>query len=514
MKILLINPMHHPHSMNFAHCMDIVGAKYSHLPLALPTLAALTPDDCTIELIDENVKPVPLTTDADIVALSGSVPQRERLFELAARFRKLGKFVVIGGPITFDLLEQCRANADVVFVGEAEYTWPAFIKDYRQGDHKALYQQEEWINIDDSPVPYYHLLESHNYASGCIQVTRGCPNRCDFCDIPVRYGNQPRSKKIDQVLQEIRILAGLGYDSVFIVDDNFAGNRAYAKDLLRAIAVLLPTLPVKMYFYTQTTLDVGNDDELLELFKAAAFLRLFIGIETGDREGLRDLNKRHQVDMNIKSAVDNIRSHGITVWAGIMFGLEGDDITSFDRQYEFIRDTDFIPVQVGLLQAVPGTPLYKRAIDGNRLLRLPSVYGLTALSEDDIPKATNLVSTKMNDSEIEKNFARVLRKMYSPEFFRGKLLQYMKSSGRNVRPSKLVLNVRNTMILLRMIAYYLFRADRETRKMFLQVLLVLPFQGLQILDEAVFHLLAYKHMRTHYYRIAEICETGNENIPA
>ena len=361
--------------------------------------------------------------------------------------------------------------------------------------------------MEDSPIPHYHLLKSDQYASGCIQVTRGCPYRCHFCDIPVKYGDHPRSKKIDQVLSEIRILADLGYDSAFIVDDNFVGNKPHAKALLKKIAALLPTLPTKMYFYTQTTLDVANDDELLELFRAAAFLRLFIGIETGDKDRLRELNKRHHADIDIQQAVEKIKSYGITVWAGIMFGLEGDDLSSFDRQYEFIRKTSFIPVQVGLLQAVPNTSLYRRALEENRLVKLPSLFGLTALSEAEVSKATNLVPQSMKEVELEKNFATVLRKIYSPEFFGSKLIQCFDCSSRKMMSSKLAWNRKNMMILMRMLSFYLFRADRDTRKMFFRVIRVFIWHGMRNLDEVVFHLLAYKHMQKHYYKIAEICES-------
>jgi len=320
-KVSFINPLHHPHSMNFLHCLDIVGVKYSHMPLSLPTLAALTPPDWTVELIDENVEPVNFETDADIVALTGSVAQRLRVFELADGFRKRKKLVALGGPITFDLLEECKAHADVVFIGEGEYTWPAFLEDFKKGSWKNLYHQQEWIDMKDSPVPLFRLLKPGQYASGCVQVTRGCPYRCDFCDIPVKYGSGPRSKQIDQVLKEIRILSEIGYDSAFIVDYNFAGDKSYAKALLKAMAALLPSLPTRMYFYTQATLDVAADDELLELLKAASFLRLFIGIETGDQARLSELNKKHHTEIDIKRACEKIRSYGITVWGGIMFGL-------------------------------------------------------------------------------------------------------------------------------------------------------------------------------------------------
>jgi radical SAM superfamily enzyme YgiQ (UPF0313 family) len=506
MKIAFINPKHHPHSMNFLHCLDLVGVQYSHMPLSLPTLAALTPRDIEVRLIDESVEPVPMDIDADIIALTGSIPQRNRFFELADGFRKRGKLVVVGGPITFDMLEDCKAHADVVFIGEGEYTWPQFLADHRAGNHKAVYLQKDWIKMEASPIPRFELLRKGAYASACIQVTRGCPCRCDFCDIPVKYGSAPRSKKIEQVLEEIRILARLGNDSIFVVDDNFAANRSFAKELLRRIAKLLPTLPTKMYFYTQATLDVANDDELLGLLREAAFLRLFIGIETGDNGKLRELHKRHQTDIDIPRAVAKIKSYGITVWAGIMFGLESDDLATFDQQLAFIRDTDFIPVQVGLLQAVPETPLYLRAEQDHRIIKLPSIIGLTALSEREVEKATNLMPRKMTERELEHGFAQVLRKMFAPDIFGMKLIRYMGADSRPMKASKLAVNGKSIMILLRVVNFYLFHADRDTRWMFFRVMGTLIKRGLRNVDETVFHLLAYKHIQAHYYKIAEICD--------
>jgi radical SAM superfamily enzyme YgiQ (UPF0313 family) len=507
MKVLFVDPLHHPHSMNFLHCLDLVGVQYSHMPLSLPTLAAVTPPDIAVELIDESVEPVPLDTDADVIALTGSIPQRKRLFELADNFRKRKKLVAIGGPITFDMLEECKAHADVVFIGEGEYTWPQFLIDLKAGSYKPMYHQKDWIKVEDSPIPRFELLKKGAYASACIQVTRGCPFRCDFCDIPVKYGQSPRSKKIEQVIEEIRILSRLGNDSIFVVDDNFAANRSYAKALLREIARLLPSLPTKMYFYTQATLDVANDDELLGLFRDAAFLRLFIGIETGDNGKLREMHKRQQVDIDIPKAVSKIKSYGITVWAGIMLGLENDELSSFDRELAFIRDTDFIPVQVGLLQAVPGTPLYKRAQEEKRLIKLPSIIGLTALSEREVERATNLIPLKMTEQELEHNFARVLRLMFAPEIFGMKLIRYMNVGSRPMLSSRLPVNAKSIMILLRTVNFYLFHANRETRRMFFRVMGKLLTHGLRNVDEIVFHLLAYKHIQAHYYKIAEICES-------
>ena len=189
------------------------------------------------------------------------------------------------------------------------------------------------------------------------------------------------------------------------------------------------------------------------------------------------------------------------------FGLESDDLSSFDQQLAFIRDTDFIPVQVGLLQAVPDTPLYKRAQEGHRLIKLPSIIGLTALSEREVAKATNLLPRNMTEQELERNFARVLRLMFAPEIFGMKLIRYMNVGSRPMLSSKLSVNGKSIMILLRIVDFYLFHADRDTRRMFFRVVGKLLTHRLRNWDEMVFHLLAYKHIQAHYYRIAEICES-------
>jgi len=285
--------------------------------------------------------------------------QRDRVFELADEFRKRGKLVALGGPITFDMLEQCKQHADVVFIGEGEYTWPAFLDDFKKGAHKALYHQQEWINMEDSPVPRFELLKTGQYASGCIQATRGV--------LRVRLLRHPDQVRRRAAFEEdqpgarrdpgpVPARQRLGLHR----GRQFRGEPALCQGPAQGHRRTAPTLPTNMYFYTQATLDVANDDELLGLLQAARFLRLFIGIETGDKNRLRELNKRHQTEMDIKAACEKIRSYGITVWAGIMFGLEGDDLSSFDKQVEFILETNFIPVQVGLLQAVPGTPLCQR----------------------------------------------------------------------------------------------------------------------------------------------------------
>lgn len=189
MRVCFLNPRIPAAPMNFQFAMDLVDCAFSHIPLPLCTLAALTPAGIDVFLVDETVEEVDLTLDAYVIAMTGIYCQRERLFELADAFRARGKTVVIGGPIAHDLTDACRAHADVVFLGEAEYTWPRFCADYRAGRFEREYRQEGFVDMEDSPVPRFDLLKASRYSSGCIQATRGCPFRCEFCDVPDKHGS-------------------------------------------------------------------------------------------------------------------------------------------------------------------------------------------------------------------------------------------------------------------------------------------------------------------------------------
>ena len=356
MKVVLLNPAIPTSAMNFGFAMDLVGCAFSHIPLPLATLAALTPAGVDVAIVDECVEPVDLDLAADIVAMTGIYSQRERLFELADAFRGRGRCVVIGGPIATDLEDACRAHADVIFQGEAEYTWPAFIREFQAGAHQPVYRQEGYVDMADSPVPRFDLLKADRYTAGCVQVTRGCPYRCEFCDVPTKQGRVPRSKSVPQVLAEVEQLVALGFDSVFFVDDMFIGNLPLAKELLKALAELIKRLPVPVYFYTQVTLNVARHEDLLELFYKAGFRRFFIGIETHDQAKLQAMGKSQNTELGIMEAIRRIQSYNITVWAGLIVGLDGDDADTTRRMVEFGQDSAISPTLLGLLQALPGAP--------------------------------------------------------------------------------------------------------------------------------------------------------------
>lgn len=503
MKLSLVTTKIEPHAMNFAYCMDLVGCKFSHIPLPLATIAALTPDDVRVEILDENIETIPENIDADIVAITGILCQKERTFALADRCRQQGKTVVIGGPIADDLPDECQQHADVVFIGEAEYTWPKFIQEYRGGQHQQRYHQTDWVDMKDSPVPRFDLLKANRYSAGCLQVTRGCPYRCDFCDVPAKNGGFPRSKPIANVLKEIEALSKLGYDSIFIVDDHFAGNRKFAKDLLLAIAEFLPTLPTKMYFYTQVTLNIAKDDELLELFNKASFRRLFIGVETDNEQQLLDMNKKQNTELSVRDAIRKIQSYGITVWAGILFGLDKDDPQFYDEQFQFIMESGITPVQIGLLQAMPDTPLYEKIQQQGRLRILPNVMGASGLGDNKTFFASNIEPQTINEKQRNKLFAEALKKIYAPQAYAERIInaeKYIRNRSYKTWP---VLDMFHIKAVARTLFYYLFKADFATKKMFLKIIGSFLTGKTNNLDELVFHIIIYKHLRTFYYNLAD-----------
>jgi len=504
MKVCLLNPRIPPAPMNFQFAMDLVDCDFSHIPLQLCTVAALTPRDVEVFIVDENVEPVDLELDADVIAMTGIFSQRDRLFQLADQFRRRGKTVVIGGPITSDCPDDCREHADVLFVGEAEYTWPRFCAEFAAGENAAQYEQRAFVDMRDSPIPRFDLLKASRYSSGCVQATRGCPYSCEFCDVPQKHGNRPRSKPVERVLQEVEQLAALGFDSVFFVDDHFAGNRKYARALLTELAALVQRLRPQVYFYTQTTLNVARDEELLRLLHAASFRRVFIGIETPDLTKLRAMDKTQNTEMDMREAIARFQSYNITVWAGIILGLDGDDESTFDEQYRFIMETGITPTLIGLLQAMPGAPLYERIRREGRLRVLPGVVGSNAMGTLSAQGASNIAPLSLGMHGLMRRFSDFVRRVYEPEAYAQRVLE---ASARGTRCAPSVLDgltYKNAKIIARMVHWYLRNDDLRVRQVLARVLGAAALRRGRGLEELIYHLVIYKHLRTYYFETAEI----------
>jgi radical SAM superfamily enzyme YgiQ (UPF0313 family) len=431
-KIYLVAPKNPESFWTFDRILRSLRKRCVFPNLALPTVAALTPPEHEVVLCDENVEPVDFDTDADIVGITGYVVHKRRMFEIAAEFRRRGKLVVAGGPLATLCPEELSGRVDVLFVGEAEYTWPRFLHDHATGRWQAEYRQDDKPSMLDSPVPRFDLLKVDRYRTLTIQFARGCPYSCDFCDIIVMYGRRPRTKSVSQVLAEVSAIHRLGVTNIFVVDDNFIGNKREAKALLAALAEWQRQRDYPIEFMTEVSLNVAQDDELLALMKEAQFATVFVGIESPRAASLVESNKAQNMREDILTAVHRIQAAGIQVMAGMIVGFDSDDARIFDEQFRFIQDARIPISMTGMLNAIPKTPLHARLKEAGRLI---------AESVGDQFVFTNIVPQGMSRLELYEGYRRLLRRLYAYRNYRrrsmafllnkGALLQYRLLAGRD-----------------------------------------------------------------------------------
>lgn len=503
MKIDLIVPVFPPAHWNFAFAMDLEGSAYSHPPLGAITLAAHTPDDVAVRVLDESVAPIDLDATADVVGISAMYIQRERAFALADALRARGRTVLMGGGIVAALPDECARHADVCFFGEAEHTWPEFIEDFCRGRHRSHYAAGGRFDMTQARTPRYDLLDMRDYSTGSIQTSRGCPFRCEFCDVPRFDGNRSRTKTLEQVMSEVRQLWDMGLDSIFFVDDHFLGNRRFAKTLLRELASFQRTIGHRLIVYCQTTLNVAADEEMLELLYHAGFRRLFIGIESDEPEALVSANKAHNTTMPVAEAVARIQRWNIAVWCALLAGFDGDGPEVFDRYADFAQRAGIAMVIPGLLQAVPGTAYHERMEREARLVPLRNGYvGGQAGSLDSL-LVSNVEPVRMSHEQLIAGYRRLARKLYEHDAYADRVIAFL-SAGEmpeRARPSLRSLWA-SRGILERTLRHYL-GGDGERRRFFLRIVRHLLRTRMRRADEAIFHLVIYKHLRDFYFKAAD-----------
>lgn len=431
-KIYLVQPKFPISYWGLEHFLPLTPYQAVFPPLGLLTLAALTPPDFAVTLCDENIgESVDYLTDAPLIGITGYIIQIERVFEIAERFRALGKMVVIGGPLANLLPDVCSFFCDVLFEGEAEYNWPRFLRDYLAGTVERRYVEPEKIHLPDSPLPRLDLLKG-NYAHGVVQCTRGCPFSCEFCDIIVMYGRKMRLKPIERVLQEIDAWKARGVPQVFFADDNFIGNRAYAKDLLRALAQWNKRQHHAMSFYTQASIDMVRDEELLELLRDANFVSVFIGIESPRKSSLAETHKTQNEKLDMVESIHKIQSYNLFISAGMIVGFDNDDTTIFDEQFDFLQRAGIPIAMLSALMAVPKTPLYKRLKAEGRLIKRTSSSTKEPSQYAGTNGGTNFHPLQMTVEELRRGQQELCRRLYAPKAFAERLLANL-SRFRNVR---------------------------------------------------------------------------------
>ncbi|MFQ5708135.1 MAG: radical SAM protein [bacterium] len=404
MRLLLINPRFPESFWSFKWAMDTLLPKKRTLnpPLGLATLAALSPNEWDVEIVDENIESIPLRPQADIIGICGMGVQFKRQKELLSFYKKQGYFVVAGGSYASLCPEDYEALADTVVAGEAEYIWSEFCQDFENGRLRKLYQETGEVAITDSPTPRFDLLKLDKYRAVSLQFSRGCPFRCEFCDIIVMFGRKPRTKAPEQVGRELDLLRKLKVTNAFFVDDNLIGNKHLANELLLYLKDYQIKHDYPFHFGTEASLNLAQDDELLENLKQANFEWVFVGIESPEEESLKETKKFQNMRQDILASVRKIYSYGIEVLAGFIIGFDNDTRATFDKQYQFIMQSGIQAAMIGLLTAAPKTPLYERLHKEGRLIHEANNSDNTKLSTNVIPK--QLGYTEMIDGYCELHY--------------------------------------------------------------------------------------------------------------
>lgn len=418
MKALLIYPSIPDTFWNFKHIMKFIRKKAAHVPLGLLTVASIFPRDWDIRLVDMNVESVPdeLIQWADMVFIGAMIIQKESALQIVAGCRALGKPVVGGGPL-FTSCQEDFDGVDYFVLNEAEITLPLFLKDLIGGNPRRVYATEEKPDISLTPLPRWDLIDMRLYASMSVQYSRGCPYDCEFCDIVNLNGRRPRVKSNDQMIREFEILHDMGWrGSVFVVDDNFIGNQSKVKSFLRALKPWQEANDFPFALYTEASVNLAQDEELMKLMTAAGFDSVFLGLETPEDQCLAECGKSQNRSMDLVEAVKTIQRSGMEVMGGFIIGFDNDPPDIFERQIEFIQNSGVVRAMIGLLEALPGTRLYRRLKEEGRLLE--------DCSGDNCDGAMNFIP-KMDSQLVRKRYNAVLNYLYSPKEYYERVSEFL-----------------------------------------------------------------------------------------
>ena len=386
-------------------------AKRASLPQAcLPLLAALTPAEHRVTLIDENIEEIDYErcARADIVGVTGMNVQRFQMTRILGELKKRECFTAVGGAWITVEEDYFGPLVDVIFIGEADDSWPRFLQEWKEGRASARYEQSAKTDLTKAPVPRFDLLKTRHYFFGTLQFSRGCPHRCEFCDIIVVFGRRPRYKTPAQVIAEMEAVFRSGQRLIFVVDDNLICDKAALRAILREMIVWQQKNGYPLGMITQVTLDLSDDPELMGMMVEANFVGLFIGVESPSVESLQETGKWHNLrnDEPLIAKLHRIQRAGFVVWCGMIQGFDHDDPSIFRRQLEFLTDGRIPIVMSGMLAAIPKTPLFDRVAREGRLDRAdPPRFG------------TNIVPAGMTSKDLRDGYIGLHYALYDPDSY-------------------------------------------------------------------------------------------------
>jgi len=415
-RVLLVNPKTPPSYWGFQESTWFLGARSAHIPLPLITVASLLPPDWHIRLVDMNIEKL-RDRDiswADAVLLTGMIIQKNSMAEVIDRCRRLGVPTVVGGPfVSSDPDAPELSGADCRIVGEIEddALIRQFAADLRNGTLRQSYAASgEKPDMGLSPVPRFDLLRRKAYIAMSVQVSRGCPHRCEFCNVRMLFGRRPRYKRPEQVTAELQAIYDTGYrGNVFFVDDNFIGDHRAARAVLEAIESWQNEHDRPFLFYTEADVRLAEDNSLADLMVKAGFFAVFLGLESPSSEALRESSKTQNLKIDPAQAVCRLRRRGLLVFAGFIVGFDADGPECFDLVNRMIEDCRIDFAMAGVLIAIPGTPLEQRLRDEGRLIG--------DIGSGDAFGETNIEPKRMSRLELLRGYRDLIKRLYAPRRF-------------------------------------------------------------------------------------------------
>lgn len=502
---------------NLTESAATTGAKTIAPPLGLMTVAALLPQHWTIQLIDLNA--TELTDEAwdsaDIICTGGMISQQPGILKLIDRANQDGKYIVVGGPDPTSQ-PQIYEAADTRVLGEGEATVPLWLNAWRNGEPCGVFQVENRPDVTTSPTPRFDLVDFRNYLHVGIQISRGCPFNCEFCDIIELYGRVPRSKTVEQVLRELDRIADLGHRGwIDISDDNFIGNKKFVKTLLVALEDWSRRRNYPFYFTTEASMNLADDDELLDLMRRVDFRYVFMGIETPDPELLAITQKRMNSMKPIVERVHHVYEYGISISAGFILGFDGEKEGVADAMIECIEQTGIVVAMVGLLSALPNTQLTRRLMKEGRLIGndhqlVPPSSGVYRLENKDGVDSTggglNFVTTR-DRVNVYDDYQRIVSTVYDPVGFMDRVMRTTRMTRpvRRQKPSFAELR-RNGLALLR-IAWWMTK-NPKVRRSYWRNSIQAFFMGFAKFELAQTLMSSWMHLGQQTERIQREMEIG------
>ncbi len=454
-RLYLINPRRkYRFHWDLKEVCRIMNRKTAIHPLALPTVAALTPDHYDITILDEEMDPIDFDRRPlpDIVGITAVVPNVKRAYQIADIYRAKGIPVVMGGAQVSFNVDQTLEHCDAVVRGEAEGAWQQCLADFENGALRSVYKRDTPFEFKTMPQPRWDLLDAKKVMALGVQVSRGCPHNCDFCLVRNMFGRRQRYRDVDDVIAEIK---SLPKKQISFIDDNLTGNKKYARELMEKLK------PLRVWWMCQASIDVAFDDELLKLMADAGCISILFGIESVNPKALQEMNKKVNVAERYQEAIRRVHAAGINTIGSFIVGFDADTLEAFDQIFDFTVRNNISYIMLNVLTAYPGTDLYERMKARGRLN-----YQDPDLLNGIYPTMRYM---NMSQTELYTRYFATLEKMFDYDMVRRKAVPVL-GNGAFHRFNAGEVGIRDKLVsVAQLLRMYLFTSNRAKRRLFVSL---------------------------------------------